>query len=65
MGTYKSAFWETDFVSHNGFNALSNHMKNGQKSTKWIMEYLKQRAKVEDDYSKTLIKIGRYAHGSV
>jgi len=59
VGKYKSAFWETDFVSHNGFNTLSSHMKNGQKTTKWMVEYLKQRAKAEDDFSKTLLKISR------
>ena len=60
VGTYKSAFWETDFLSHVGFNTLSSHMKTGQKNTKSIEEYLKLRVKAEEDYSKTLLRISKW-----
>ena len=59
LGTFKSAFWEADFLSQNGFDTLCNHIKNGQKSCKWLEEYLKLRAKAEEDYSKTLTKISK------
>jgi len=58
--TFRSSFWETDFVSQVGFETLVAHMKEGQKSCKWLEDFLKQRAKAEEDYSKTLLKISKY-----
>ena len=59
IGSFKGGFWESDFVSHSGFTTLSNHMKDGQKSTKMLEDYFKQRSKVEEDYSKSLLKISK------
>jgi len=58
-GVYKNSFWETDFVSQNGFETLTTHMKEGQRSCKWLEDYLKQRAKAEEDYAKALAKISK------
>ena len=56
---YTNSFWENDFLSQTGFETLSTHMKEGQKSCKWLEDYLKQRAKAEEEYSKALCKISR------
>ena len=56
---YSCSFWETDFVSHTGFETISNHLKEGQKSCKWLEDFLKQRAKAEEDYAKSLLKIAK------
>ena len=58
-GVYKNAFWESDFLSQAGFDTLSSHMKDGQKSCKWLEDFLKQRAKAEEEYAKTLLKLSK------
>ena len=58
-GIFSASFWETDFISHSGFETLSNHLKEGQKSCKWLEDYMKQRAKAEEDYAKSLLKIAK------
>ena len=59
FGVYKNAFWESDFLSQAGFDTLSSHMKDGQKSCKWLEDFLKQRAKAEEEYAKTLLKLSK------
>ena len=55
--SFRNAFWEPDFVSQTGFDTLTNQVKDGQKSCKWLEEYFRQRAKMEEEYGKTLGKI--------
>nr|CAB3265254.1 proline-serine-threonine phosphatase-interacting protein 1 [Phallusia mammillata] len=63
-GMFRGAFWEADFLSQTGFETLVNHMKEGQRSCKWVEDYLKQRAKAEEEYSKSLLKISRIERGA-
>ena len=56
-GTFKGSFWETDFLTQHGFDAVVSHVKEGQRSSKTLEDYLKMRARAEDEYSKALLKL--------
>lgn len=58
--TFKNCFWETDFVTQHGFDAIISRMKDGQKTCRWLEDFFKQRAKAEEDYAKALLKISKY-----
>lgn len=59
MLSFKNNFWELDFLSYTGFETLANHIKEGQKSCRWIEDYLKNRAKLEEEISKKLMHISK------
>lgn len=59
MSDYKDRFWEADFLTQTGLEILLARMKNGRITCKELEEYLKQRAKIEEEYGKQLLKIAR------
>lgn len=61
---FRSNFWESDFASQNGFDTLAQHIKEGQKSCKWVEDYLRNRAKLEEEFSRKLIQISKQERSS-
>ena len=57
--SFKNAFWEVDFEKQTGFETLASHIKEGQKSCKWLEDFLKLRVKAEEEFAKSLIKAAK------
>ena len=55
-------FWVEDLNNTVGFDVLSQRMREGRKLCKEIEEYLKQRSKIEAQYSKDLQKLNKDTH---
>lgn len=56
---FSSRFWENDFVTQTGFETIAARLKDGGKTCKDIEDFLKQRAKAEEDFAKALQKIAK------
>lgn len=61
--TFSEAFWDSDIQGTFGWETLCKRMKDGKKVCNEVAHYLKDRAKAEADYSKTLLSIARKADG--
>ncbi len=61
---FKDAFWGTNFTSYAGFEALHQRMKDGKQFMDDFTTYCKQRAQLEENYGKALIKLGRSLGGN-
>ncbi|XP_064633476.1 proline-serine-threonine phosphatase-interacting protein 1-like isoform X1 [Lineus longissimus] len=62
---FVDAFWGTDFCSTAGFDVLHKRVKEGRQVCKDLEEFLKQRAKIEEDYGKALLKLSHTTGGKV
>lgn len=58
--SFSGAFWEPNFTTQPGFETLVSRMKAGRQTCRDVEEFLKQRAKAEEEYAKSLLKIARY-----
>ncbi|MGH0190259.1 UNVERIFIED_CONTAM: hypothetical protein FKN15_043201, partial [Acipenser sinensis] len=47
-----------------GFDVLYHNMKHGQISTKELAEFVRERAAVEESYSKSMSKLSKMASSS-
>lgn len=56
---FSSNFWENDFVSQTGFDSIVSRMKEGRQTCRDVEDFLKQRAKAEEDFARALQKIAR------
>ncbi|XP_066270131.1 proline-serine-threonine phosphatase-interacting protein 2-like isoform X2 [Branchiostoma lanceolatum] len=61
MARFEESFWGTEFCSTQGFETLLARMKEGSNMCKELEDFLKHRAKAEEDYAKTLQKIVKSA----
>ncbi|XP_078576333.1 proline-serine-threonine phosphatase-interacting protein 2-like isoform X3 [Branchiostoma floridae x Branchiostoma japonicum] len=61
MARFEDSFWGTDFCSTQGFETLLARMKEGSNMCKELEDFLKHRAKAEEDYAKTLQKMVKSA----
>lgn len=61
--TFSEAFWDSDIIGTYGWDILCKRMKEGKKVCNDVAHYLKDRAKVEADYSKALQNLARKADG--
>ena len=52
---FVDGFWDKDFLGNRGFEILCQRLKCGKKMCKEIDEYIKERIKAEQVYSKTLL----------
>ncbi len=63
MTRFVEHFWDTEFNSTNGYDVLLKRMKEGREMCKDYEEFLKQRAKAEEVFGKTLVKIAKSSGG--
>ncbi|KAF6027857.1 PSTPIP1 [Bugula neritina] len=61
---FSENFWSPDFASTVGFDALVKKNKDGKTSSKEIEYFIKERAKIEDEYAKSLLKLSKASLGS-
>ncbi|XP_043935313.1 F-BAR domain only protein 1-like [Protopterus annectens] len=62
----KMPYFDKQFVGekNNGFAVLYHNMKHGQISTKELAEFVRERAAVEEAYSKAMCKLSKVACNS-
>uniref|UniRef100_H3DL95 FCH and mu domain containing endocytic adaptor 1 n=1 Tax=Tetraodon nigroviridis TaxID=99883 RepID=H3DL95_TETNG len=62
----KMAFFQNNFWGEKnaGFDVLYHNMKHGQLATKELAEYIRERAAVEETYSKSMSKLAKMASNS-
>ncbi|XP_028855744.1 f-BAR domain only protein 1 isoform X1 [Denticeps clupeoides] len=58
MALFKSNFWGE---KNAGFDVLYHNMKHGQIATKELAEFVRERAAVEETYSKSMSKLAKMA----
>ncbi|KAJ8389607.1 hypothetical protein AAFF_G00118440 [Aldrovandia affinis] len=58
MAFFKSNFWGEKNV---GFDVLYHNMKHGQLATKELAEFVRERAAIEETYSKSMSKLAKMA----
>lgn len=56
---FSTSFWESDFISQHGFETLVTRMRAGRHTCRELEDFLKQRAKAEEDFAKALLKIAK------
>ncbi|XP_013415067.1 proline-serine-threonine phosphatase-interacting protein 2 isoform X1 [Lingula anatina] len=61
---FSDAFWGTEFCSTLGFDTVCRRLKDGRQMVKDVEDFLKQRAKIEEDYQKNLINLTKKAGGA-
>lgn len=54
--TFADSFWGSDFVSTAGYDALKKRIREGKQTCLAFEQFLRLRAKAEEDYSKSLQK---------
>lgn len=54
--TFADSFWGSDFVSTAGYDALKKRIREGKQTCVAIEQFLRLRAKAEEDYGKSLQK---------
>ncbi|XP_058871197.1 F-BAR domain only protein 1-like [Acipenser ruthenus] len=61
MSCFRENFWGE---RNAGFDVLYHNMKHGQISTKELAEFVRERAAVEESYSKSMSKLSKMASSS-
>ncbi|XP_071488351.1 proline-serine-threonine phosphatase-interacting protein 1-like isoform X1 [Diadema antillarum] len=64
MTKFLDNFWDTDFNSTGGYEVLIKRMKDGREMCKALEELLKQRARAEDTFGRSLQRIAKNATGT-
>lgn len=57
--TFADSFWGSDFQSTAGYDVLKKHIKEGKQTCMAFEQFLKARAKAEEEYGKNLQKACR------
>ncbi|XP_041457789.1 proline-serine-threonine phosphatase-interacting protein 1-like isoform X1 [Lytechinus variegatus] len=63
MTKFLENFWDSDFNSTNGFEVLLKRMKDGREMCKALETLLKERAKAEDTFGRSLQRMAKNAAG--
>lgn len=63
VNSFASSFWDTDWDGTKGYDILVTRLKDGKKLYDAYLEFVRTRAKLEDDHGKRLIQLARTAGG--
>ncbi|XP_030829110.1 proline-serine-threonine phosphatase-interacting protein 2 isoform X3 [Strongylocentrotus purpuratus] len=63
MTKFLDNFWDSEFNSTNGFEVLCKRMKDGREMCKALENLLKERAKAEDTFGRSLQRMAKNASG--
>ncbi|KAM4739090.1 f-BAR domain only protein 1 isoform 2-T2 [Anableps anableps] len=58
MAVFQNNFWGEKYA---GFDVLYHNMKHGQLATKELAEFVRERAAIEETYSKSMSKLAKIA----
>ncbi|XP_054031110.1 F-BAR domain only protein 1 isoform X2 [Dryobates pubescens] len=58
MSYFTEHFWGE---KHQGFDVLYHNMKHGQLSTKELADFVRERAAIEENYAKAMVKLSKMA----
>lgn len=61
---FVDAFWDEDICSDKGFKALVQKMNHSRATCKEVLEYITERAKIEEEYAKKLEDAGKILKGA-
>ncbi|XP_065070874.1 proline-serine-threonine phosphatase-interacting protein 1-like isoform X1 [Rhopilema esculentum] len=64
MVRFAESFWDKDPTGTAGYDTIIKRLKDGKKVCDDLVEFLKQRAKAEDEYGKALMRISQQAGAS-
>jgi len=59
--SFLNSFWDQDFNGTTGYDTLIYRLKDGKKLCDAFSEFLRNRAKLEDEYGKNLIRLAQSA----
>uniref|UniRef100_A0AAR2K9U7 F-BAR domain only protein 2 n=1 Tax=Pygocentrus nattereri TaxID=42514 RepID=A0AAR2K9U7_PYGNA len=54
-------YWDTKGEKNNGFDVLYHNMKHGQISSKELSDFIRERATIEETYSRSMTKLAKSA----
>ncbi|XP_033127327.1 proline-serine-threonine phosphatase-interacting protein 1-like isoform X2 [Anneissia japonica] len=57
MSRFVDNFWDAEFNSSQGFDVLMKRLHDGRETCKEYEKFLKERAKVEEQYARNLIRL--------
>lgn len=63
MKEFRDCFWEADFCSTVGFDTVLKRAKDGYQVGKDFLEFVKQRAQLEEAHGKALVKLAKCSLG--
>jgi len=64
VNSFANNFWDNDWDGTRGYDILVNRLKDGKKLHDAYSEFVRNRARLEDDYGKNLIRLAQIAGGT-
>merc|ERR1712018_404357 len=61
VNSFSDNFWDSDWNGTNGYNALVTRLKDGKKLYDAYAGFVRNRAKIEDEYGKKLINLAQFS----
>lgn len=63
VNSFINNFWDSDWDGTMGYDALVTRLKDGKKLYDAFTDFVRNRAKIEDDYGKRLINLAQVSGG--
>ena len=64
VNSFVNNFWDTEWNGTRGYDILVTRLKDGKKLHDAYSDFVRNRAKLEDDYGKSLIRLAQTAGGT-
>jgi len=64
VNSFVNNFWDADWNGTKGYDILVTRLKDGKKLHDAYADFIRNRAKLEDDYGKNLIRLAQIAGGT-